>query len=184
MTFLDKDWAYLRTAIPELQEYLLSKELYWQLSQDSRMLQLTVGNLLLSQKKLTAVTWPESEGTELLKLSGDINQIRERWRANWIKKASQEFSARLKLWSRFLSQDSGSRAISSSDYAQQVRLRAILSILLDEVPIAGPGEMEHLAALDQLLHGLAKSGPFIWDSKLSAGFDREKYWFLYMSIIT
>ncbi len=182
MKSLDKDWAYLRIAIPDLQDYLLSPELYWQLSGAGGMLQLTIGNLLLSQKRLKSFDWPDAQRSELMKLSGELQQVRQRWRANWMKKAGVEFSARLKLWGSYLSQQSNSQKDASPAYSQQVRLRAILVLLSGEIQSPGPGDIEQLAAFDQLLHRLAKPGPFVWENEISSGFDRDQYWFLYLSL--
>jgi hypothetical protein len=182
MKSLDKDWAYFRAAIPDVQDYLLSPELYWQLSGAGGLLQLTIGNLLLSQKRLNSFTWPDVQRLELVKISGKLQQVRERWRANWMKKASLEFSNRLKRWGSYLSQRTRNQPGDSPAYAQQVRLRAILVLLYGEIQSPMKGEMEQLAALDQLLRKLAKPGPFVWESEISAGFDQDKYWFLYLSV--
>ena len=55
MTSLENDRAYLEAGIPELGDYLLSKELYWPISARGYNLpRLTVGGILLAQTRLGA----------------------------------------------------------------------------------------------------------------------------------
>jgi hypothetical protein len=52
---LKKDRAYLEAGIPELEDYLLSDELYWPISARGHNLpRLTIGGLLLANDRLEA----------------------------------------------------------------------------------------------------------------------------------
>jgi hypothetical protein len=61
-------------------------------------------------------------------------------------------------------------------------MRAILQLLRSErVEPVSLNEEELLTMLDQILRGITRPGPFIWEAELADGFSREDFWFLYVA---
>lgn len=187
MNLLDKDWAFFQAAVPELEDYLLSPVLFWPLNLrighpiPEDLNRLTLGNLLLAQARLNAYPWPESQHQRLAHLTQQARQIRERWRANWQKKAAQEIPTRLNLWKQALVEAlEQSTTPSSAIWAHQVRHRAILHFLAQEIPALEPSHRETLAALDQRLHSIKPLDGFLWEAEIQAAFPPDTFWFLYI----
>jgi hypothetical protein len=187
MTY-EKDMVFLKTAVPDLRDYILSADLYWTLRPPARtpggvrIPQLTIGNLMLSQARLAALAISDAQQDGLAEVSKQIHAVRDEWRANWEKKAAREFGSRLNLWQQYLRELRGDPGKHSAYYPQEVRARAILRLLRPE---AGTNtlsaEEEQLAMMDQILRGVSQEGPFVWDSTLENGFPQEGFWFLYRS---
>jgi hypothetical protein len=186
MTTLDKDWGFVRSAVPDLQEYLFSAQLYWPVSvtvpgQPKESASLTPGNLMLAVKRLNAAPWVHVQEEELEQLVNKVDYIRERWKANWRLKAGKEFSARLKLWESYMRDLMEDAEKNRQEYSHEVRWRAILQILSGEMQEVPPAEIELLKGLDQNLKIKTEAGPFIWEAETAKGFAREQFWFLYIN---
>lgn len=183
------DWIFLKTAAPDLQEYILSNEMYWTLRPVQRapggvqVPQLSIGNLLLSRARLAAANLSAGEQAELAEVQRAIDAVRSEWRANWARKAGQEFHSRLNLWQQYLRELRGDARPSAGFYAREVRNRAILQLLTAEIEGVVPeNELEQLRLLDGILHGVGRPGPFVWEPELADGFDQQAYWFLYRDV--
>jgi hypothetical protein len=169
MTSIVQDIQFLTESLPQLQDYLLSNELYWPLS--NSLPQLTIGSVLLTLARLD-VTRPDNTR----KFRAELEPIQMRWRAAWEKKAAREMAQRLQLWSQYLS-DYRYAPESAGSYPMEVRGRAILQLLLPEVPDAP--EKTALAELDAMLKMRLVSGKFVWEADLQAAFPMTDFWFLY-----
>lgn len=185
---LDKDWAFLQAAVPELEDYLLSPVLFWPLNLrighpiPEDLTRLTLGNLLLTQARLKAFPWPEAQQATLTDLGQQIQQVRERWRANWQKKATQEIPIRSNLWKQAVEEILETLTPSSKTaWAYQVRHRAILHFLFYEVSEAGSPYVASLATLDQRLRSARPLNGFLWEPEIQVAFPPETFWFLYIS---
>lgn len=185
----ENDWVFLQSALPDLRDYILSNEIYWTLRPAVRfpggkqIPQLTIGNLLLAQRSLSALPLADDRKTELRDLTQKIDALRDEWRTNWSMKAGREFSSRLNLWQQYLRELRGEPRRSQGFYAREVRNRAILHLLRPEILDGVPAnEDEQLAMLDQVLHGKAHPGPFVWEPELSGAFPESDFWFLYVTV--
>ena len=183
----ENDWVFLREALPDLRDYVLSSDVYRPLRPASRSAssavapQLTIGNLLLSQARLSAMSLNDGQQSELKQISEKIHQVREEWRTNWGLKAGREFGSRLNLWQQYVRDLRGDVRQYASSYPSQVRLRTILRMLRPEIMEGVPAnEEEQLAMLDQILRGLTQPGPFVWEPEISEAFPKEGFWFLYV----
>lgn len=185
------DWVFLKTALPDLQTYLLSNEIYWTLRPPSRspggnqLPQLTIGNLLLSQARISATARSSSEINELGELAQQIDAVRDEWRANWGQKAGREHSARLNLWQQYLRELRAEPRAHAGYFAREVRNRAILRLLGPEIILGTttgvpPQEQEQLAMLDTLLKGLTRPAAFCWEAEAQVSFPQFGFWFLYV----
>ena len=178
MTFPEKDRAYLEAGIPDLENYLLSDELYWPISARGYDLpRLTIGGILLVQARLEA----RSERIESLVVR--LDGIRSKWRVAWETKAGRGVQARMRLWGNYLSDYRQNHEGQADAYPHNVRYRVMLHLLLAELPTAPP-EQKELSHLDSLLHVSLIPGDFIWETDLEAGFPREVYWYLYGKLKT
>jgi hypothetical protein len=174
------DWTFLQSALPDLQAYVISNDVYWTLRPaqrapgGSQLPQLTIGNLLLSQARLSALELQGHERAALEELQRAIIAVRSEWRANWGRKADQEFHSRLNLWQQYMRELRGDEHPSAGFYAREVRHRTILQLLPPEMSSGAPqNEQEQLSMLDGILRGLGRPGAFVWEPELAAGFKPE-----------
>lgn len=179
-----QDWAFARAGVSELQAYLLSKELYWQLSplkEDraaGRLPSLTPGNLLLSMRKLGALEWSGDQRSAFRVLEKQYTALRAQWRSAWLQKANREGAARLKLWQDYLEESAreGGRLV---DYPFQLRWRTVIDLLVEdgvELPLP---QAQVLHALDERLRILTQEAPFAWEDSASTVFPPDRFWYLY-----
>lgn len=169
-----EDQRYLISGADGLSSYLESDVLFWPLQSESQP--LTVGNLLLAQKKVVAIHGEPNQQT----LNGAldlINQARDKKKAAWQRKASAEYHARLTQYKSILI-DASEDDSAGVNYSVVARLRAILELLHDEVYRDDQSDAL-LANLDGKLKALVSPSGFLWSNDLQESFPAEKYWFLY-----
>jgi len=178
MPSLADDQAYFCRGVGELEEYLLSNELFWPLSARPSLPRLTVGGLLLSQLRLQARTSSVKATGAVTQAEEDLIKLRGIWRAAWEHKATQEVHARLARWQDFLMEGQRSPDQRAKDYPHEVQGRVILQILKREAPGLARA-WTRLEALDQVVKAAWLPGPLIWEMDLSVSFPGDEYWFLY-----
>ncbi len=184
---LKQDWEFLEAAAGDLETYLLSSILYYPLGgarkSDStqELLQLTLGNVLLTITRLQAVDLTEEEAGNLKALVERVEQVHQRWKSNWLVKAQQEIPARLTLWQNSLDEWAEKKDRHLAGYRHQVRWRVILHLLLKESGVQFV-EDELLAGLDTRLKYISTPGVFIWEQEIQSGFPQTEYWYLYLSL--
>jgi hypothetical protein len=170
MTSSEEDLRFLKEAVPQLQEYLLSNEMYWPLS--GSLPRLTPGSLLLTLARLHA-----DSAVDIQRLDAQVGIVRTKWRAALEKKAARELANRLRLWSQFLSDYIDAPEQNLESYRTEVRGRVILQLLLQELPDVP--EKKALADLDGILKARLIPGEFLWDPHLQSVFPSSDFWFLY-----
>ena len=186
MQTLDSDLAFLHASAPVLEDYLLSDVLYFpvtgehgrQLSGDTT--RLTLGNLLLSLRRLQTIQLAADQTAELEALSGQFNRVRAQWRSRWSVKVQQEIPNRMMLWKNYLGELGEAPKDKAGDYPYNVRLRVILELLFAESNDLMVREKDLLRSLDLQLKGKASPGEFIWDQTLAGGFPADQFWYLYL----
>ncbi len=161
------DQKFLEQALPQIQDYLLSNELYWALG--STLPCLTPGNLLLALTRLEAV-----DPNSAWRLSGKLDAIQTQWHSAWEKKIVREKESRLRLWSQFLSELPHDEGPNCAYYAASVRERVILQLLKCKA--------SQLAEVDGLLRACFQPGAFVWDAVYQSVFPEREFWFLYGSL--
>lgn len=173
MTSAEKDRAYLEAGVSQLEDYLLSDELFWPITARGYDLpRLTIGGLLLAMTRL------EARGERIEALITRLDAVRAKWQVAWETKAGREFQSRFGLWGNYLSDYRQNPEGHADSYPHEVRSRVFLELLKPELPEALP-EQEALSPLDSVLRGNFLPGNFIWEPDVQAGFPREGYWFLY-----
>jgi hypothetical protein len=183
----DSDWKYFEAAVGDLEDYILAPQDSWPLSGAARRGgpretgRLTIGNLLLARARLQALPQDDPRQEALHQADETLQQVRERWRANWARKAEKEFQNRLNLWTSFIGDLLKDTTRHVSGYPDAVRWRVILQLLLDEADRIDVPAREALNGLDRQLRRTGKEGPFVWDPEIEPAFPREQYWFLYLN---
>jgi hypothetical protein len=189
MPSAEYDLEYLRAIVEGLEDYLLSKELYWSLGVaaprgEPAFPPLTLGGLLLAQARLHARDLAPGQRDQLVLLEERVDGIRSRWRVAWGRKAAHDFRARLNLWRDFLEEYRQNTQGNVDRYAYEVGRRVMLHLLAPEAESIPPTEAELLAGLDRLLRAVFVPGDFVWEAELAGGFPLEVYWYLYGQLKT
>lgn len=179
------DLAFIRESLPDLRDYLFSKEIYWRLNSSSKgakLSQLTIGNLLLCQTRLRLAQLPSQQKNDFLQISAGIEQIQAEWLANWRIKAGQEFRSRLNLWNQYMRELRGDIRQHSPFYVNEVRHRAIMALLQSGEHVNDLAKEEaQVLLVDQILRAITQPGLFIWEPEYASGFPESQFWFLYVT---
>ena len=173
----------MKTAREELEEYLLSSQLFWQLSGILKKENtLTPGNLLLIKRKIEGRNQDAGAVLEFYRDWAQIERILSDWRAHWDQKAALEFDSRLKTWGNYLAEFQEDRGVKSAQFRNEVKNRAIMQLLLENAgrKIEVPGK-ELLLTLDSQLKIYSVIGDFVWEGGLERVFPKDDFWFLYIS---
>jgi hypothetical protein len=165
-----QDVRFFAEAVAQLQEYLLSNELYWPLS--GSLPRLTPGAALLTLARLSVFQPAEAQ-----KMSYQFDSVRLKWRSAWEKKVEREIGNRMRLWSEFVADITNSPDRNADSFPNEARGRAILQLLLAELPDAQ--ERSNLAVLDSTFKSRFIPGDFLWDAELQVVFPKTDFWFLY-----
>lgn len=180
MPTIDEDLKLLQSAAGELKEFLFSDELYWPITgSGTGSARLSLGMVMLSEARLRTSPLSTAQQAEFEATEQTLNDLRARWRSNWLVKAEKEFAARLNLWNSYLVDYQQDPSTNAAAYPQQVRLRTILQLLEEDLEKVPSVDADRLLALDRLLRAHFQPDGFIWDAEWMPGFPREKFWFLY-----
>jgi hypothetical protein len=152
-----KDNQYLSAGVPELESYLLSKELYYPIGLN--LPPLTLGGILLSLARM---------GTQAANFETRVGAICSKWQSAWDAKSSREVRARSELWVNYLAEYRSDPKSGARLYSQNVRYRAMLSLL---------GQTKDDS--DALLKSIFKEGQFVWEEECAPNFSRTTFWYLY-----
>jgi len=180
------EFEYLDYALDELENYLLSDELFWPVtvrpSGGGSFLKLTLGNLLLSLKKLEALSavrqLTPAQESELRRIQTAFEAVQRKWQVAWEAKAGREFKSRFDQWGNLLSDIKKDFERQAAYYPHEVRLRVLLELLQPHTETNDIDGYE-LAPMDAFLRGMLKRDAFLWDPALKPGFPEDVYWFLY-----
>ena len=167
------DLRFLSAGADALAFYLESDVLFWPLQSESQP--LTIGNLLLAQKRVAAFLG--GTDPDALKAGDQIAQARDKRRAAWKRKATSEFHARMTQYKSAL-MDAGEEENTGVNYPVLARLRVILEILRDEIDSEIHSDNQ-LTSFDVQLRKLIVDSDFVWQPQLQDAFPAAKYWFLY-----
>jgi len=180
----DYEIRYLVAFARVLEQYLLANDLYWPPGISSRggetpYPSLTPGSLCLFRIQARARTSGTAGETEFLRIDNDIAQVLGAWRISWEKKVTQDFHARLQLWSNYLDDFREKPEANLDRYPYEVNRRAQLELLQVEVKHLPEPDLRLLELLDRRLRGVFQPGDFVWDPGLAVVFPREKFWYLF-----
>jgi len=173
-----QDKTFFRSGVQELEAYLLSEELFWPLTGSEALPRLTLGGLLLAEKRLDVRPLPARTRQEFSGFVEQLKSTRSRWRAAWERKTIREVRPRFVQWRNYLEEYRQAPDALAGDYPEQVHARVVLHLLGMELSQL-PSEYTPLRALDDLLQAYFMPGRFAWDSDLAPAFPPAPYWFLY-----
>jgi hypothetical protein len=176
------DLAVFKQMAAELQDYLLSDVLFWQMQAPSDFPKLSLGLMLLTQARLHAVDerLSQIQRSERDAAARQVQTVLGQWQVAAEKKAARELHSRLNLWQRFW-QECGEEPRGCADnYAQEATQRVIAGLLLHSFPrLADSPDAPALEALDRTVRGRLTGDQFIWPPELAPGFPRAQHWYLY-----
>lgn len=170
----------------ELEDYLLSREVFWPLERraapgEPPYPMLSLGGMLLTLDELAALEGelgPE-DAARLAELGRSLEDQRKEWRSSLERKAAKELHNRVNLWRAYLGDlEEGAKAIEV--YPQEVRQRVMAGRLEEEAAPAEAAEsLRALGDLDSRLRRRFSPGPFVWDRRLARIYPAAGFWFLY-----
>ncbi|HSO26606.1 MAG TPA: hypothetical protein VLS48_00945 [Anaerolineales bacterium] len=184
MISADYEFRFLNASLEILEDYLKSNDLYWSTGAQppaggASYPQLTLGALLLALLNASAHVQTPAEENELARISDQLGEIRNEWRAAWEKKASHEFRARLNLWSNFIEDYREDKSANFDRFAYEVGRRVQLHLIAPYASGVSPAEFALLEQLDRLLKAVWQPGEFVWSAELADVFPPDPYWYLY-----
>ncbi len=187
-TSLAYDLGYIEAGLEELESYLLGNDLFWPLNAPSPIGeppfgQLTLGGLLLAVARLGPRAESPQQRAQTESLIARLGALRTKWRVAWEEKSAWEFRSRLRQWGQYIHETQGDLPEHGVYYAQEVRLRVLMELLLKATGQPEPAGLQMLAMLDTILRGWLIVGDFLWGEDLRAGFPRETYWYLWGNIL-
>jgi hypothetical protein len=172
--------------IEEIEDYILSSELFWPLSKrsptGSPFPRLTLGGLMLTLNELKAQEkdLPPSHRAAYDKLLLQMERVRVKWTVGLERKAAQELRSRLNLWRAYL-YDIEERVDTAENYPYEVRYRVMFEHLAD-LSIRQPETEPHvdeMRSLDTRLRSIFVPGTFVWDARLENIYPQTTFWYLY-----
>jgi hypothetical protein len=189
---LKQDWLMVQAGVGEMQELLLSPDLYRPLGAREKLLlpQLSYGGMLLAFRRLQFSQ--EYSGSDEVKIiRSRFLQICQQWKQNAEIKAGREYQARLRQWTQFFEEIEAGPDAKPGNYSFEIRVRVILDLFSELYPTIGKDSDTLLSNLNlRLRTWLAKnpqkqatenvSSGFIWESGLERGFPKERFWYLYI----
>jgi hypothetical protein len=179
---MQPELSFFKAVNEELEQYLLSSQLYWHLSGMTQDNTLTPGNILLNKTRICGKVLPAGDQAEFSNLRDQIENSIKRWRTHWEQKAILEFDSRLRTWGNYLSDLQEDEGVKSAQFRSEVKNRVILQLLMQHTGRKiDPMSKEHLAILDAQLKSSSIAGNFLWDAELENVFPQSDFWFLYIS---
>lgn len=175
---------YVQEGLEQLESYLLSSHLYQPLGISAPAgkppyPQLTLGNLLLAERKSLAATIKSSSYEQSKFYSQSIRQIKEKWLTHWKEKSHRELNSRILLWKDFLDTYLDDATNNYDRYKFEVNRRVLITILAEESDKIFNEQKQLINTLDATLRSHFDHGVFIWDDIFSEAFPESIYWFLY-----
>lgn len=171
------DLDFVTDALPELEPYLLSQEVFWPLGANHP--RLTLGGLRLILRRLQSLAASPREQATLDRLATQVNVVHTRWRTAWEQKATRELRTRLTLWQNFLGDYRLNPENYADSYPHEVRLRVIITLLIQDLSAVPPETDALLASQDSLLRVSLQAGGFVWEPTLQPSFPPDPFWYLY-----
>ncbi len=187
MPTFEFDFRFLDAGVSQLDNYLLSNDIYWSIgvqppSGERPYPQLTLGTLLLSKERASVRAIHTNQKNALSELVDQIEKVHSKWRVAWERKATAEFQARLNLWSNFLYEYQQDPTSNYDRFGYEVSRRVMLELLYSDISNLPDAYEQLLNTLDHLLRTTYIPGDFVWDIDLRTAFSEKSYWYLYGSL--
>lgn len=187
ITHLEYELAVVKAMVDELEQYLKSDLLYWQLSPAARIQpappMLTIGGYLFRAHRLreAADILSSVRRDDLLQVEQRFASITTEWRAAAESRVNREISARMNSWQWFVEDCLQRKRSCITYYATEAELRTILELLQGSFLTVKGMDVhgKRLADLDRQFKLRFKAGDFVWRSSLEAFYPVRRFWWLY-----
>lgn len=181
---LQWDLKILAAMATEMDAYLKSETLYWQMGY-SDMPKLTLGGFLLRRHRLLnlAELMNEDEWLVMEKAIAQFNDALSDKIVRTEKRAHEELGVRSRQWGTYLSDVQRHAPQAAVNYATAVENRAMISAITAFLQ-TDPFQLEahvlgNTEALDKALHNHWQPGEFIWPEEWQTAYPPDEFWWLY-----
>ena len=184
---LAQDVTILAEMAGEMDEYLRSDVLFWQMMKGS-LPKLTLGGYLMRQHRLLAL--PELlSAEEQAVVDTAVTQFNHALVEKIVRleqKGHQELEARIRQWAEYLKDFRWERGAAISGYTSAVETRVMITAVTDKLQMP-PYQLdsritEQIALLDGNLRSRWRSGPFLWPDAWQPAYPQADYWYLYGAV--
>jgi hypothetical protein len=181
---LSRDLAVLEAMAGEMEEYLNSEVLFWQIMKGG-VPKLTLGGYLMREHRLLALfdLLDEPEQARLNQAVNRFNQALVEKIVRLEEKIHRELEARIRQWSEYLKDLEWERTAAVASYRSAVEIRAMIAALVDKLQIApyhiDPRFPRQIKLLDSNLRRKWRSGGFLWHHSWQPAYPPADYWWLY-----
>lgn len=181
---LTRDLSILAAMSAEMDRYLDSEVLFWQMSA-AGMPALTLGGFLMRQYRLLALRdlLSSDQLTTLESAVTAYNQAIAERIVRLEKKAHRELEARIRQWGEYLKDVDRGVATSKSNYTTVVEVRVMISAIMEQLALAPFALAERMpqqiSLLDSQLRRYWKAGDFVWPAEWEPAYPPGEYWWLY-----
>lgn len=181
------DLAVVEAMVTELEPYLKSDILYWQLSPAVPIAPapplLTLGGFLLRVRRLSGQQQILDAGQQgrLDAAIAEFETVTHEWSVHVEQRLRRELKARLDSWQWFVEDCDAQQQNCVTYYATEAELRTVIEYLLEfggQLCDLSP-QMNRLRGLDGRLRRWFEPGEFVWRPDLEPLYPRERYWWLY-----
>ncbi len=184
---LAKDVMILAAMAAEMDEYLKSDVLFWQMMKGG-LPKLTLGGYLMRQHRLLALPALLSAEEQAMVDTAvtQFNQALVEKIVRFEQKAHQELGARIRQWGEYLRDFQWERRAAIAGYAAAVDTRVMITAVTDKLQIP-PYQLDtripqQVALLDGKVRRHLRPGPFLWPESWEPAYPKDTYWFLYVSV--
>lgn len=181
---LQWDLKILAAMAAEMDAYLKSETLYWQMGY-SDMPKLTLGGFLLRRHRLLnlAELMSEDEWLTMEKAIAQFNDALSDKIVRTEKRAHEELGVRARQWGTYLSDVQKHVPQVAVNYATAVENRAMISAItafLQTAPFQLEAHvLENTESLDKALRNHWQPGEFIWPEEWQTAYPPDEFWWLY-----
>jgi hypothetical protein len=183
---LGRDLTILQAMSGEMDDYLKSEVLFWQMMKGG-MPKLTLGGYLTRQHRLLALKHllDESERVRLETAVVQFNLALVEKIVRLEQKAHRELAARIRQWGEYLKDIEWEKGGSIGGYGSAVETRAMIAALIDQLQMA-PYQLDsrflaQVSLLDTNLRRSWRRGAFVWPESWQPAYPSKPFWWLYGS---
>jgi len=181
---LQWDLKILAAMAAEMEDYLKSETLYWQMGY-SDMPKLTLGGFLMRRHRLLnlAELMDENEWLQMETAVAQFNDALSDKIVRTEQRAHEELGVRSRQWGSYLSDVQRNAKHAGVNYATAVENRAMIAALIALLQTQ-PFQLEatvqsNINSLDQALRNHWQPGDFIWPEAWQTAYPPHEFWWLY-----
>jgi hypothetical protein len=183
---LGRDLSILEAMAAEMEAYLSSEVLFWQMIRGDAP-KLTLGGYLLRQHRLLALRGllQEADDQRLEAAVIQFNQALVEKIVRLEQKGHRELEARIRQWGESLKDLEWERSAAIANYRSAVETRGMIAALVDKLqtaPYRLQSRMERqISLLDGNLRRNWRPGEFVWHPLWRPAYPPAEFWWLYGS---